>query len=127
MKVTVVALTLILSLTLPHVALADSDKEYLPIVKVQPVYPRRALMRGVTGWVVLEFTVNEMGAVENPVVVENCGWTQKGTCENSPNDVFDSSAKKAALKFKYIPKVVDGQAVSTPGVRNTLTFELVSE
>ncbi|MDZ7641234.1 MAG: hypothetical protein U5J62_04315 [Desulfurivibrio sp.] len=28
-----------------------SDGEYLPIVKVQPVYPRRALSRGVSGWV----------------------------------------------------------------------------
>lgn len=108
-----------------------SDGEYLPIVKVQPQYPRRALSRGMTGWVIVEFTVNEQGAVVDPVVVENCGWIKnarnEGECFDSPNSVFDSAARKAAVKFKYKPKVIDGNPVSTAGVQNKITFELIED
>jgi periplasmic protein TonB len=108
-----------------------SDGEYLPIVKVQPQYPRRALSRGMTGWAIVEFTVTAQGLVENPVVVANCGWIKsartEGECVDKPNVVFDSAAKKAALKFKYKPKVVDGNPVATAGVQNKITFELLDE
>ena len=30
----------------------------------------------------------------------------------------------AALKFKYKPRVVDGQAIEVPGVQNKFTYEL---
>lgn len=53
-----------------------SDGEYLPIVKVQPVYPRRALERGLVGWVIVEFTVTAQGTVKDPVAIENCAWVQ---------------------------------------------------
>lgn len=108
-----------------------SDGEYLPIVKVQPQYPRRALSRGMTGWVIVEFTVTAQGLVSDPQVVANCGWIKnarnEGECFDSPNSVFDSAAKKAALKFKYKPKVIDGEPVATAGVQNKITFELVDD
>lgn len=108
-----------------------SDGEYLPIVKVQPQYPRRALSRGMTGWVIVEFTVTEQGTVADPVVVSNCGWIKnarnEGDCFDSPNGVFDSAAIKAAEKFKYKPKVIDGNPVATAGVQNKITFELVED
>lgn len=91
----------------------SSDGEYLPIVKVAPVYPRRALTRGIEGYVLLEFTVSKTGAVMNPVVIEA-----------KPEGIFDRAAQQAALKFKYKPKVVDGVAIDVPGVRNKITFEL---
>jgi len=43
---------------------------------------------------------------------------------DSPNSVFDSAAMKAAEKFKYKPKVIDGVPVETAGVQNKITFEL---
>ncbi len=108
-----------------------TDGEYLPIVKVQPQYPRRALSRGMTGWVIVEFTVTEQGAVRDPVVIANCGWIQsarrEGECEDSPNGVFDTAAMRAAEKFKYKPKVIDGTPVETAGVQNKLSFELLNE
>ena len=108
-----------------------SDGEYLPIVKVQPQYPRRALSRGMTGWVIVEFTVTEQGTVADPLVVENCGWIKnarnEGDCFDNPNGVFDSAAIKAALKFKYKPKVIDGNPVETAGVQNKITFELLDD
>ena len=91
----------------------SSDGEYLPIVKVAPVYPRRAQTRGVEGYVILEFVVTKTGAVRDPVVVEA-----------KPPGIFDNAAKQAALKFKYKPKVVDGEPIDVAGVRNRITFEL---
>jgi protein TonB len=108
-----------------------SDGEYLPIVKVQPQYPRRALSRGMTGWAIVEFTVTAQGSVASPFIVSNCGWIKnarnEGDCEDSPNSVFDSAALKAATKFKYKPKVIDGEPVETAGVQNKITFELVDD
>ncbi|MGI9322031.1 MAG: energy transducer TonB, partial [Pseudomonadales bacterium] len=68
------------------------------------------------------------GTVQNPVVVESCGWVQNarnvGECVDSPSSIFNSAATKAALKFKYKPKVVDGMPVDTVGVQNKITFNL---
>ena len=91
----------------------SSDGEYLPIVKVAPVYPRRALTRGIEGYVILEFTVTRLGTVMNPVVIEA-----------KPTGIFDRAALQAALKFKYKPKVVNGEPVEVRGVRNIIRFEL---
>jgi len=91
----------------------SSDGEYLPIVKVAPIYPRRALTRGIEGYVILEFTVTRMGTVANPVVIEA-----------KPTGIFDRAALQAALKFKYKPKVVNGQPIEVRGVRNIIRFEL---
>jgi protein TonB len=93
--------------------LDTSDGEYLPIVKVQAVYPRRALQRGIEGYVVVEFTVTKLGTVRDPRVVEA-----------QPEGIFDQAAMDAVLKFKYKPRVVNGDTVEVEGVQNRLTFEL---
>jgi protein TonB len=90
-----------------------SDGEYLPIVKVAPIYPRRAQNRGIEGHVLLEFVVTSTGAVRDPRVIEAV-----------PPNIFNRSAINAALKFKYKPKVVNGEPVEVGGVRNLITFEL---
>ena len=91
----------------------SSDGEYLPIVKVAPVYPRRAQTRGIEGYVLLSFTVTKTGAVKDPMVIES-----------SPPGIFDRAALGAAVKFKYKPKVVNGEPIDVVGVRNRITFEL---
>jgi protein TonB len=104
-----------------------SDGEYLPIVKVQPVYPRRAQSRGLQGWVIVEFTVSPQGTVVGPAVVNNCAWSQPksaGPCVDSPNGVFDAAALRAVLKFKYKPKVINSEPVATAGVQNRIVFAL---
>lgn len=93
--------------------LSASDGEYLPIVKVAPLYPRRAQERGLEGWVLLSFTVTQTGAVRDPVVIES-----------DPRGVFDRAASQAVLKFKYKPRIIDGTAVEVPGVEHLITFEL---
>ena len=106
-----------------------SDGEYLPIVKVAPEYPRRALVEGLAGWVIVEFTVGKAGTVIDPVVIDHCAIQQKEVneapeCVDRPNSIFDRSALTAARKFKYKPKVIDGETIETAGVRNKITFVL---
>ncbi|WP_218312916.1 energy transducer TonB [Alteromonas antoniana] len=94
-------------------ALESGDGEYLPIVKVAPVYPRRALQRGIEGFVIVEFTVTRQGAVRDPIVVEA-----------NPEGIFEQAAIDAAMKFKYKPRVVNGEATEVSGVQNRITFQI---
>jgi len=93
--------------------LSSGDGDYLPIVKVAPIYPRRAQSRGIEGYVIVEFTVSETGLVVDPKVVEA-----------KPEGIFDQAAMNAALKFKYKPRVVDGVAMAVVGVQNKISFEI---
>ncbi len=93
--------------------LDSSDGDYLPIVKVAAIYPRRAQARGIEGFVVVSFTVTKTGAVTNPVVVRA-----------EPEGVFDRAALNAVVKFKYKPRVVDGVAMAVAGVQNKISFEI---
>ena len=95
------------------IGLGGGDGDYLPIVKVAPVYPQRALSRGIEGWVVVEFTVTTAGTVRDVRVVEA-----------EPPGMFDTAAKDAALKFKYKPRVVDGEAIEVAGVQNRIVFQI---
>ena len=91
----------------------SGDGEYLPIVKVAPMYPRRANTRGVEGYCTVEYTVTTSGSVKDPVPVD---------CQ--PKGYFERASVRAALKFKYKPRVVDGEAIEVPGVQNRFTYEL---
>ena len=96
--------------------LSSGDGEYLPIVKVAPIYPRRAQTRGITGYCIVTYTVTTTGAIRDPYV-EN-----ESDC--SPRGIFERASLKAAAKFKYKPRVVDGQAIEGAGVQNKFTYEL---
>lgn len=90
--------------------LADSD--YQPIVKVSPIFPAAAAARGIEGYVIVEYTVTRSGTVRDLVVVE------------SSSSLFERSALEAAAKFKYKPRVVDGENVPVRGVRTIIRYQL---
>ena len=69
------------------------EGEYLPIVKVAPIYPNRALSRGIEGWCIVEYTVTRSGTTAGGKVVE---------CTSS---LFANASLKASSKFKYKPIV----------------------
>ena len=94
-------------------SLESGDGDYLPIVKVAPIYPRRAQSRGIEGFVIVEFTVTKTGAVRDAVVVNA-----------EPESIFDRAALDAVLKFKYKPRVVDGVAMAVAGVQNKISFAI---
>lgn len=93
--------------------LGSGDGEYLPIVKVAPVYPRRALSRGIEGYVIVQFTVSKQGSVKDPIVIKA-----------QPADLFEQAAIDATLKFKYKPRVVNGEPADVAGVQNRITFQI---
>ena len=57
--------------------------------------------------------MTKSGAIRDPHVVD---------CK--PSGVFDRASVKAATKFKYKPRVVDGEAIEVAGVQNKFTYEL---
>jgi len=89
-----------------------SDGDYMPIGQVAPQYPRRAQQRGLEGWVTLEFTVTSQGTVRNPRVID------------SSSSIFERAAIDAVKRFRYRPRVIDGEPVDVPGVQFRITFEL---
>ena len=101
------------------------DGDYIPLFKVQPIYPRRAQERGIEGYVIVAFTITESGTIEDPYIVE-------GKCRSSNNrdsaynncTMFNSSTLRAALKLKYKPTVRDGKTVAVEDVPHKYTFEL---
>jgi protein TonB len=95
-------------------SLGVGEGDYLPIVKVAPIYPQRALSRGIEGFCVVQYTVTRQGTIRDPVVIENM-------CTSS---LFQNASLQAATKFKYKPRVIDGQAVEVPGVQNKFTYEI---
>ena len=110
MAVSMSAPSLDANISIGGIGFGFSDGEYLPIVKVAPVYPSRALSMSLEGYVIVEFTVTRTGTVRDVSVVE------------STDTVFERAATEAVLKFKYKPRVIDGEPVEVPGVQNKLTF-----
>lgn len=89
-----------------------AEGDYLPIVRVAPVYPARALSRGLEGYVDLSFTVTSTGTVRDPIILF------------SSSSLFERAASRAVLKFKYKPRVVDGVPVDVSGVKTRITFRI---
>ena len=89
-----------------------AEGDYLPIVRVAPVYPTRALTRELEGFVDMSFTVTTAGTVKDPIVLQ------------STSKLFERAATRAVLKFKYKPCVVDGVPVEVVGVKTRITFVL---
>jgi protein TonB len=88
-----------------------SDGDIIPLVAIQPDYPRRALQRGIEGYVVVTFTITTQGLTRDVVVVE------------STDSIFDRSAVRAAERLKYKPRIIDGRAVEVDHFYK-FTFEL---
>ena len=92
------------------------DSDIVPLVRIQPTYPPREAARGVEGWVVLQYDITATGAVTNVAVVES-----------EPGTAFDSAAADAVARWRYNPRVVNGQAVERVGVRTRISFDLADE
>lgn len=99
--------------------------DYQPLFKRPPTYPRSALANRREGYVLVEFTVDEMGFVRDPTVLEaKAGRSLVSVGEGYTAD-FETAAVDAVRKFRYAPRYVDGEAASVDGVRNRVVFQLV--
>ena len=64
-------------------------------------------------WVLMQFTVDELGRVAEPSVVDA-----------QPLQVFDRAALKAVKRYKYRPRVINGVAVAVQGLQQRIVFSL---
>jgi len=93
--------------------LGGADRDVLPLVRVDPDYPPRAIYAGTEGWVQVRFSVTATGSVRDPVVVAS-----------EPGTLFDEAALKAVARWRYTPRVVDSVAVERVGLQTVIRFEL---
>jgi len=89
-----------------------TDGPLAPIVRVNPNYPNRAATNGIEGYVVVEFTVDRTGSVADVHVIK------------STHRVFERPAIAAVYRWRYKPRVINGEAVNVTGVQTKLTFQL---
>ena len=103
------------NLSLDNASISATDGDYLPLVAIAPQYPTRAAQRGIEGWCLVAFTVDGMGnVVEDTITVVDA----------EPASIFDRSSMRAATRFKFQPRVVDGQGVEVPGVQYLFRYQL---
>jgi len=72
-----------------------------------------AQSRGIEGYCLVEYTVTTTGATRDIEVIDA-----------DPPGIFNNVSIAAAKKFKYRPRVVNGEAIEVQGVRNLFKFEL---
>ncbi|XAW88535.1 energy transducer TonB [Vibrio sp. CDRSL-10 TSBA] len=89
------------------------NQQAVPLYRVEPNYPSRALKRGAEGYVVLRFTIDETGRPTDIEVVEA-----------NPKRMFEREAMRALRNWKYQPKLDGGKAVTQPGQTVKLEFKL---
>ncbi len=94
-------------------ATGGSDRDVVPLVRIEPQYPMRAKQRGVEGWVELMFTITKLGTVADVAVTAS-----------HPGTIFNKAAVQAVSRWKYNPKIENGAATVRPGVRLRIKFEL---
>lgn len=93
--------------------LSPQDTEATAIVRSEPKYPITAARQGIEGWVQLHFTIAPNGQVTHATVVNA-----------QPKRIFNKQALRAIKRWKYRPKIVDGQAIAQPNQNVVLEFKL---
>lgn len=102
-------------LELSNASISATDGDYLPLVAIAPQYPTRAAQRGIQGWCLVSFTVDGLGnVVEETIAVVDA----------EPANIFNRSSERAAARFKFQPRVVDGKGVEVSGVQYLFRYEL---
>ena len=90
----------------------SGDGDVVPIVRITPMYPRKAAIKGIEGWVKLEFTITQDGGVSDVKILSA-----------KPRRMFNRAAIKSILKWKFKPRVVSGKAVASRATQ-TIEFKL---
>jgi protein TonB len=84
--------------------LAEGD--VLPIVRIDPQWPREALVEGIEGYVVVEVTIGADGSVKDVRVLQS-----------KPRRMFDRNVIRAVLKWKFKPRIINGVAVERKAIQ----------
>lgn len=86
---------------------------YLPIHLQVPEYPAAAMARGMEGRVVVEFTIDPQGNIQQPIIIAR-----------PATRLFDKAVLNALKKSRYQPQTLDGVPVSLRGVTEEFVFRL---
>ena len=92
---------------------ANSDRDAIPLVRIDPIFPRKAAMEGKEGQVWVQFDINPAGEVTNVKILKAV-----------PPRLFNQAAKKTIYQWKYRPKIVDGKPITQKGIKVMLDFKL---
>ena len=84
--------------------LAEGD--VLPIVRIDPQWPREALIEGIEGYVVVEVTIGADGSVKDVRVIQS-----------EPRRMFDRNVIRAVLKWKFKPRIINGVPVERKAIQ----------
>ena len=95
----------------PGLAIAHANA--VPLVQVAPAYPQRSQQRGVEGYVVVQFDVDPQGLVVNAHVLYA-----------EPEGYFENAALRALERYRYQPRMVNGEALAMRGLQQKLSFTL---
>jgi periplasmic protein TonB len=89
--------------------------DLIPLMRINPQYPRNAARDRIEGWVEFRITINPDGTVKTATPIKS-----------QPRGVFESAAMQAILKWKFRPKIVDGKGVETTGTQR-IEFKMETE
>lgn len=88
------------------------NRDYLPLNYITPEYPVAAIEENVEGYVLVEFTVTKEGSPRGIVILDR-----------SPSNIFNESAVNAAERFRFDPRIMDGNPVDAEGAQYLFTFK----
>ncbi len=91
---------------------ADAERELVPIERVPPRFPQRALSAGVSGWVRLTGVVGVDGKVKSAEVASS-----------RPTGMFDAESLHAIRQWRFTPYLLNGQPTERPFTQ-TFNFNL---
>ncbi len=93
---------------------SNPDQEYIPLYKTGAPFPRKAIRNKKSGWVIVEYAVDEEGFVRDPVVIDSNG-----------NSLFHQPSLEAILKFRYAPRFIDGKPTRSEGLKNKFIYDYI--
>jgi TonB family protein len=81
--------------------------EYWPVKRAQYIQNKSKQ----DGYAIVEFTISKEGDVVNPIIIES-----------NPKGIFNNIVLNAVNEEKYLPRVINGQALEVHGVKQKIIF-----
>ena len=85
----------------------------MPLVNILPIYPRKAKIRRIEGYVKVGFTIDVKGRVKDPFIIEA-----------KPKRIFNKAALKAIKKWKFRPQKNSQGVVKPQKALQIIEFKL---
>ena len=87
------------------------DKKRNALIRIDPKYPRAALRKGISGWVLISYSINQRGGTEDIQVVDS-----------SPKGYFEHSAVSSMSRWKYKPHIQAQKPVKLSGLQELIVY-----